>query len=79
MTRITFLLFAFVFIYTSLFSQTITPVSPTSGYLGYLEYLPPNYSSTTEKYPCIIFLHGAGEIGNGLEPDIWKVATSWTF
>lgn len=28
--------------------------------LGYLEYLPTNYDSTTEDYPLIIYLHGAG-------------------
>jgi hypothetical protein len=68
-----------LFVSSTLLAQTITPVPPTTGHLGYLEYLPPSYSSTTEKYPCIIFLHGAGEIGNGLEPDIWKVATHGTF
>lgn len=28
---------------------------------AYLEYLPPNYYSSTEKIPAIIFLHGHGE------------------
>jgi predicted esterase len=72
MRRLLLLLLGSIFFNS--YAQTITPVPPTSNHLGYLEYLPPNYSSTTEKYPCIIFLHGSGEIGNGLEPDIWKVA-----
>jgi gliding motility-associated-like protein len=73
MTRV-LLLLIFNLSISALLAQTITPVPPTSNHLGYLEYLPPDYSSTTENYPCIIFLHGSGEIGNGLEPDIWKVA-----
>ncbi|AHM59863.1 glycoside hydrolase family protein [Flammeovirgaceae bacterium 311] len=32
---------------------------------GFFEYLPATYSSTSEKKPLIIYLHGAGEIGNG--------------
>jgi hypothetical protein len=66
-------------IFFNSYAQTITPVPPTSERLGYLEYLPPKYSATTQKYPCIIFLHGAGEIGCGLEPDIWKVALHGPF
>ena len=31
---------------------------------GYAEYVPPNYSRIA-KYPCIIFLHGDGELGDG--------------
>ncbi len=32
---------------------------------GFLQYLPDDYSSTSHLYPTIIFLHGAGERGNG--------------
>ncbi len=32
---------------------------------GFLQYLPDDYSSTSSLYPTIIFLHGAGERGNG--------------
>lgn len=40
-------------------SQTIAPY-------GYWEYLPSNYSETSgEKFGLMIFLHGAGEKGNG--------------
>lgn len=34
--------------------------------LNYLLYLPENYSST-QKFPLVIFLHGAGERGDDLE------------
>jgi len=37
--------------------------------IGFYQYLPPGYNNdTTTKYPMIIFLHGIGEKGNGLEP-----------
>jgi predicted peptidase len=34
--------------------------------MGYLLYLPKDYAGSTEKYPLILFLHGAGERGNNL-------------
>lgn len=34
--------------------------------LGYLLYLPPDYNSTGEGSPMILFLHGAGERGDNL-------------
>ena len=47
--------------------QTARPnVSMTTNSNGYYEYLPQGYDlQTTEKYPLLIFLHGAGEVGNG--------------
>jgi len=42
------------------------------GDIGYLEYLPQNYSSNNTTYPVLIFLHGAGERGNGTS-DLTKV------
>jgi dienelactone hydrolase len=38
---------------------------PNSG--GYYEYVPAGYNSyqNTKKYPLIVFLHGAGQFGNG--------------
>lgn len=40
----------------------ITPWgTPTYG----LTWLPPDYNTSTTKYPLIIFLHGAGEVGDG--------------
>jgi len=32
---------------------------------GYAEYVPPNYSRISSRFPCIIFLHGDGELGDG--------------
>lgn len=32
---------------------------------GYLEHLPKGYSTSKNLYPCIIFLHGSGERGDG--------------
>ena len=32
---------------------------------GYYEYLPVNYSSNTNKYPLILYLHGGASFGNG--------------
>jgi dienelactone hydrolase len=40
---------------------------------GYLEYLPSGYSTSTSKYPAIIFLHGSGERGTGSAYDLEKV------
>lgn len=35
--------------------------------LNYLLYLPDGYAESTEKFPLLLFLHGAGESGNDLE------------
>ncbi|HYG19111.1 MAG TPA: gliding motility-associated C-terminal domain-containing protein [Ohtaekwangia sp.] len=43
---------------------------------GYLEYLPPGYDTSTELYPCIIFLHGSGERGTGTASQLAKVANN---
>jgi len=34
---------------------------------GFYETLPARYSLTTKKYPLIVFLHGGGELGTGLD------------
>ena len=39
---------------------------------GYFEYLPIGYSPSSEKKPLILYLHGAGEIGNGTS-DLYKM------
>ena len=44
---------------------------------GYLEALPARYDSTTKNYPLLIFLHGAGETGNGAS-DLNNVAKNAT-
>jgi dienelactone hydrolase len=42
----------------------VTPVHSMIG--GFYEALPPSYASNpTQKFPLLIFLHGAGEVGNG--------------
>ena len=35
--------------------------------LNYLLYLPPKYETSQEKWPLVVFLHGAGETGNNLQ------------
>ncbi len=40
---------------------------------GYLEYLPAGYSTSTDLYPCIFFLHGSGERGNGSANDLKQI------
>lgn len=40
-------------------------VSMTALSNGFYEYLPEGYSSGNQKYPLLIFFHGAGERGNG--------------
>jgi predicted peptidase len=37
----------------------------TSAELGYYLYTPGGYTTTTKKYPLLIFLHGKGERGDG--------------
>ena len=42
--------------------------------VGYLEHLPSDYTTNTSRqYPVIIFLHGAGEVGNGSPSDLNKL------
>jgi len=53
------------------FSQVQKVKSSDKG-IGYLEYIPESYNSSGEAHPCIIFLHGSGERGNGTS-DINKV------
>ncbi|HEY4063250.1 MAG TPA: T9SS type A sorting domain-containing protein [Puia sp.] len=50
-------------------AQTLTPryitTCPSSN--GFYEYLPAGYNpASSTKYPLILFLHGTGEIGNGV-------------
>ncbi|MDB5202085.1 MAG: hypothetical protein JWQ27_1494 [Ferruginibacter sp.] len=59
-------------------AQTQTPVylnSAISGasVRGFYQYLPGDYSSTVKNYPLIIWLHGAGQVGNGNAADLPKV------
>lgn len=45
---------------------TFTPVpkGKTDAEYGYFEYLPPVYLQNNQQFPLIIFLHGAGEVGD---------------
>ena len=56
------------FLFFSANSQVQTQklgVSMTGNSQGYYEYLPSGYSSSSTKYPLLIFVHGLGELGNG--------------
>lgn len=41
------------------------PLSQTEANYGHLEYVPPGYASSGHKHPVLLFLHGAGEQGDG--------------
>lgn len=42
--------------------------------IGFYQYLPPNYQADPDvKHPLIIFLHGIGEKGTGIEPDLARL------
>lgn len=73
----TVLLFASVAADAQLFGaaglQTAVLKSQTTAPYGYYEYLPRDYNHTaTDKFGLLIFLHGAGEKGNG-ESELPKV------
>ena len=46
-------------------SHEARSLGSTSAPYGYYEYLPTDYSGSSKDFPLIIFLHGAGERGNG--------------
>jgi predicted esterase len=59
-------------------SQTQTPVylSQTisnASCKGFYQYLPTGYNSSTKSYPLIIWVHGAGQVGQGNSVDLVKV------
>jgi hypothetical protein len=74
MRRLFLLSLLFSSIFFSSQALTITPDIPASKHPRYHEYLPLNYSVTTEKCPYLILHQESGEIGSSREPDIWKVA-----
>lgn len=68
------LLFVFSFLYTfSSFAQNQTAKSTTTSSIWYYEYLPDGYSTSTDNYPVVFFMHGLGERGN-LQSDLTLVS-----
>jgi predicted peptidase len=53
--------------------QGITAHERSDQVLPYLEYVPPGYEDDDLKRPLLIFLHGAGEYGDGSEEQLSKV------
>lgn len=50
-------------------SQTISNANSN----GFYRYLPSGYAANTKNYPLIIWVHGAGQIGQGNVTDLPKV------
>jgi len=46
--------------------QTAVTADVNANISGFYKALPARYDSTTKKYPLLIFLHGLGELGNGV-------------
>ena len=55
--------------------QTAVSVNVTANIGGFYKALPARYDSTTKKYALLVFLHGAGEMGNGTT-DLSKVLSN---
>ena len=63
---------------TIVFSQTQTPVYLSQSIIGasckgFYQCLPPNYNVNLKNYPLIIWVHGAGQVGEGNVADLPKV------
>ena len=69
------LLVSMLFVFFQANAQQNIRRTSTKNTIPYLEYLPENYSSeeVNKKYPLLIFLHGAGEKGDGSDQQVWKV------
>lgn len=64
--KITPLILLLVCLTAACFAQASRQVPKTWPRGGYLEYLPEGYDpASPQLYPAIIFLHGAGELGDG--------------
>jgi lysophospholipase L1-like esterase len=69
---ITFLISEFSFSQTQTpvyFSQTISNANSK----GFYQYLPADYATSTKNYPLIIWVHGAGQVGQGNPTDLPKI------
>ncbi|RYY71662.1 MAG: T9SS type A sorting domain-containing protein [Chitinophagaceae bacterium] len=58
--------------------QTQTPVYlsqtiPNASSKGFYRYLPADYATSTKSYPLIIWVHGAGQVGQGTATELPKV------
>ncbi len=72
------LLTAVCLFYTAVFAQTQTPVYlsqaiPNANSKGFYQYLPADYTTSSKNYPLIIWVHGAGQVGQGNTTDLPKV------
>jgi len=59
-------------------SQTLTAKglkASNGSFVGFYQWTPSGWSTSTEKYPVIIFLHGVGERGNGTT-ELYKVTNT---
>ncbi len=70
--------FMLLFLGTIVFSQTQTPVYLSQSITGanckgFYQCLPPNYNGDIRNYPLIIWVHGAGQVGEGNVADLPKV------
>lgn len=48
-------------------THTAHPLGTTDAEFGYYVYLPGGYEDTTRAYPLLVFLHGKGERGDGID------------
>lgn len=76
--KFTLLVWAVVCALSNTYSQTQTPVylSQTitnASCKGFYCYLPEGYASSTKSYPVIIWVHGAGQVGQGTTADLPKI------
>ena len=60
------------------FGQSQTPVYLSQSIAGansrgYYKYLPVDYAANTKNYPLIIWVHGAGQTGQGNATDLPKI------
>lgn len=71
LTFLTFFCAGLIGLCTPLHAQQTARVS--TGGVHYLEYLPAGHNTSGEKYPLLVYLHGAGDKGDGAS-QVWNVA-----